>query len=139
MFLVQEWQDKKQGLIHHFKGIKSFAKHIDDTIVFEVEEIFVFPKDFARTDAIDNLMASYNFAQTHSAIADLTQYVEAFSPDELERLLEIALSNNQVGGILSDEDVQSFYTKVRSKMPWAGNAMADRFDVDFGDLYNVPF
>lgn len=139
MFLISEWKQRKCGDIHHYKGIKPFAKHVDGTLVFKAEEIQVFPPDPARTEAINDLLASFSFAQTHAAVGGLNQYLDAFSPAERESLLEIALSNTQVGGIMGDDDVQDFYREVRSKMPWFGNAVADRFDEVFGDLSDISF
>lgn len=138
MFLINEWKQIKSGDIHHYKGIKSFAKHVDGTLVFKAEQIPAFPPDPIRTEAINELASSFSFAHTHSAIALLQQFQEALSPSEREALLEIALSNSQVGGIMSDGDVQSFYSELRSKMPWFGNAVADRFDDTFGDLTVAP-
>lgn len=138
MFLVSEWRERKQGDIQHYKGIKPFAKHVDGTLVFEAEHVPAFVINAARTDAINELLASYSFSQTHGAIAQLSPFLDQFSPAELESLLEIALTNNQVGGIMGDDDVNAFYLDVRTKMPWAGNAVADRFDEVFGSL-DVPF
>jgi PIN domain len=139
MFLCNEWSERKRGVIHHFKGIKPFANYVDESLVFQPDITPPFVVDAERTDAINSLACSFNYAQTHAAVANLSPYIEKFSPAEMEDILEAALSNGQVGGIMGDDDVSEFYTAIRSRMPWGGNAVADKFDEAFGMMSEPPF
>lgn len=60
---------------------------------------------------IDRLEASASFKNTHIIIKEL-QRVYNWTESEKEKLLKIALENNQVQLILSDEDVQKFFQKI---------------------------
>lgn len=60
---------------------------------------------------IDRLEASASFKNTHIIIKEL-QRVNNWTESEKEKLLKIALENNQVQLILSDEDVQKFFQKI---------------------------
>ena len=136
--IANEWNTEKGGEINLYRGIKPFAKMVDETIVFASDDIPIFEEDPERTHLIGNLASSPSFSWTHGTIAKLLPFIEKFSPEEIETLLEIALTNSQVGGIMGDYDLQTFYTKVRNSLPWNGNAIADRFDQKFPDIA-IPF
>lgn len=131
MFLIKEWSTRKNANLRIFKGIKSFAVFVDDTIKFL--------NDPQRAEAIELLKDSGSFASTHVAISNLMGFVESFTEEEIEKLLEIAMSNGQVGGIMGDSDVSDFYDRIRGDLPWFGNAIADKFDDAFPDIGSVPF
>jgi len=109
----------------------SFAKIIDETIEFK--------NDPQKTEAISELAESFNFASTHAVIAKLNQWQGNFLDEEKQQLLQIAMSNSQVGGIMSDNDVHEFYTQLRQSVPWFGDPVADAFDKMFPDIDPVPF
>lgn len=131
MFLIQEWKNSKSGSVNLFSGIRTFAKIIDETIEFK--------NDPQKTEAISELAESFTFASTHAVIAKLNQWHGSFLEEEKQQLLQIAMSNSQVGGIMSDNDVHEFYTQLRQSGPWFGDPVADTFDVMFPDIDPVPF
>jgi len=131
MFLIQEWRKTKDGNVNLFSGIRTFAKIIDETIEFK--------NDPQKTEAISELAESFNFASTHAVIAKLNQWQGNFLDEEKQQLLQIAMSNSQVGGIMSDNDVHEFYTQLRQSVPWFGDPVADAFDKMFPDIDPVPF
>ncbi len=69
-----------------------------------------------RLDLIISLNSSGNFNTTHTIIKKLSRFDE-WEPDEIEMLLEIALNNHQVGFILNDNDLKSFYRTIIGKLP----------------------
>jgi 2-hydroxy-3-keto-5-methylthiopentenyl-1-phosphate phosphatase len=71
-----------------------------------------------RLDLILSLNSSGNFITTHTIIRSLKK-IENWEPDEIDMLLLIALRNNQVGFILNDADIKSFYKSIISKLPIA--------------------
>ena len=58
-----------------------------------------------------NLEESGSFRTTHTVIAELRK-VDYWSPDEIDWLIDIALSNSQVNHILTDDDVARFYKSI---------------------------
>ena len=58
-----------------------------------------------------NLEESGSFRTTHTVIAELRK-VDYWSPDEIDWLIDIALSNSQVNHILTDDDVARFYRGI---------------------------
>lgn len=47
-----------------------------------------------------------------------------FSPAQVEQLIQIAEMNSQVGWIIGDEDVLTFYTKLKEKYSGAISAQS---------------
>ena len=139
MFLVNEWRTLKQGEIYLYRGIKGFASKVDQSIVFEIEDPPIEEQDPIRTAAIDDLACCGSFSMAHSAVANLMPYIKIFTTSELERLMQIACDNSQVGGIIGDNDLNIFYTKIRARLPFSGNTFADTFDLDVADLSEIPF
>lgn len=131
MFLVQEWKKSKNGNVKLFSGIRTFAKIVDETIEFKT--------DPQKTEAISELAESFSFASTHAVIAKLNQWRGSFLEEEKQQLLQIAMSNSQVGGIMRDNDVNEFYTELRQSGPWFGDPVADAFDDIFPDIDPIPF
>ena len=68
-----------------------------------------------RLDLIVSLYSSNNFTTTHTIIKRLSR-VEGWESDEIDMLCEIALNNNQVGFIINDYDVKSFYKSLINKL-----------------------
>ena len=69
-----------------------------------------------KTKLVLALNSSASFATTHSVIKELL-LIDGWDPDEIEMLLDIALSNTQVLYILSDPDVKGFYQRIIKLMP----------------------
>jgi hypothetical protein len=72
-------------------------------------------EQLAKEKAIHDLIHSSNFADTHAAVHTLTQYEQSFSKTEVNALFEAALGNSQVGWIIEDDDVNTFYLGLLSK------------------------
>jgi len=64
-----------------------------------------------KEDIINQLEASSSFASTHRIVSQL-ETISAWSKNQKEKLIRIALSNNQVRYILNDNDVKTFYLKI---------------------------
>lgn len=105
-YLDKEWCDAKKSSLCFYPKISDFFKqnfpHIK--IASEVE----------RDLLIQRLSESYSFARTHEIIAKLLTQSE-FSPTQVERLIDIAQTNNQVGWIVDDDDVHEFYVLLSQK------------------------
>lgn len=69
----------------------------------------------AKTAAIAALQASGSFATTHSLIPTLNEFRDSFTADEVTKLFRAAIDNNQVGWIISDNDVNEFYMFLFSR------------------------
>lgn len=69
-----------------------------------------------RLDLIISLNGSGNFTTTHTIIQKLSK-IDDWEPDEIDMLLEIALNNQQVGFIINDNDLKSFYQSLIMKLP----------------------
>ena len=65
-----------------------------------------------KTNLIIALENSRNFAQTHSIIAELSNY--NFTEEEKERLFDIGLHNSQVRYIMHDSDIEQFYANLNN-------------------------
>ena len=86
-----------------------------------------------KTDLLIALENSRTFAATHSVIAEL-QTVDAWTAEEREALLEIALDNSQVYYILQDGDVSAFYRRLlQDVQPLSANAKAVREVLEQGE------
>ncbi len=76
-----------------------------------------------RTELLIGLENSMSFAATHAAIVSLKQ-VDGWSAEEIEALLEAALTNSQVRYILRDADVSDFYRRLlKGRETLSPNAM----------------
>ena len=69
-----------------------------------------------RLDLILSLNGSGSFSTTHTIIKELSTVTD-WEPQEIEMLLEIALTNTQVGFILTDPDVKTFYRSIIALLP----------------------
>lgn len=102
-FLKTEWEDRKTSEIFFYTRISDFfkANFPNIKIASEVE----------RDLAIEELGDSGSFIATHLAIGRLSKHSD-FTPLQIEELVKIALSNNQVGWIVGDPDVHEFYKSL---------------------------
>lgn len=64
-----------------------------------------------KTKLINDLEDSMSFANTHDIIKQLSKY-KNWTDEQKNRLVTIALENNQVTYILKDRDVKSFYKSI---------------------------
>lgn len=64
-----------------------------------------------KEDIINQLEASSSFASTHRIISQLDK-IPNWTKNQKEKMMRIALSNNQVRYILNDNDVKTFYLKI---------------------------
>ena len=60
---------------------------------------------------INSLDDSMNFANTHTVIERLSKY-KTWTKEQKDKLIKIALKNNQVTYILKDRDVKKFYKSI---------------------------
>lgn len=102
-FLLDEWKHKKTANIKFFRRLSQFFKdhYPDIKLATELEKEL----------AIQSLVNSGSFASTHSAIAQLSKYVE-FNKSQVNELVQIVDSNTQVGWIICDQDVYDFYCNL---------------------------
>ncbi|CAG9229186.1 PIN domain-containing protein [Burkholderia vietnamiensis] len=100
----------------------------DVTTFFEPSYLPLTPEQEAQKErAIEALEQSGSFATTHEAIAALNEFQDSFKTKEVERIFEAALSNSQVGWIITDSDVDSFYTRLFSRhLSHIDTAIVDR-------------
>ena len=130
LFLIQEWKRRKNGSIIVHSNIKSFATLVDSAIQFS--------NDPAKKEAISQLASTGSFYMTHLAVAELMHHLDKLTLTDCEQILQTALDNNQVGGIMGDDDVQAFYQAVRAKLPLFGSDVAEAFDESYSE-WVVPF
>jgi predicted nucleic acid-binding protein len=103
-FLEDEWLAKKSGNILIYEQLNQFFKKNFPENDFSL--------DIEKREAIDYLVGSGSFASTHSAVSLLSPYVGFFTDEEVEEIIQAALTNPQVGWIMTDPDVQAFFTRM---------------------------
>lgn len=67
-----------------------------------------------KEDLIDQLSESPSFSKTHEIIKKMSP-IDSWESKQIERILKIALANNQVRYILKDHDVKNFYEDICKK------------------------
>lgn len=103
-FLRSEWSYKKEAGLYLYKGLAEFAEqHFPDIKV---------PSDAVKAVAMESLIKSTSYAQTHSAISDLTKIFEDLSHNDAVALLTAVTYNTQISDIIHDDDVKKFYHKL---------------------------
>lgn len=105
-FLDSEWTEKKKSTLYYYARLSDFFKKNfpNIKIASEVE----------RDLLVEELTNSGSFASTHFIISKLAKQTD-FSPAQIEALVNIAQSNNQVGWIIGDSDVYDFYSSLSKK------------------------
>ena len=103
-FLQEEWRESKSAKIHIYEQLRQFFEENfpDDDFSLDIE----------KREAINQLAGSGSFASTHSAVALLGPYVGFFTDEEVEEIIQAALSNNQVAWIVPDPDVKMFFSRM---------------------------
>lgn len=102
-FLAAEWKQRKEASIFFYRTLQDFFKMKFPHIRLAT--------DVKKSSLIENLARSGSFATTHLVIEKLNS-IDNFSDTQVEQLIEIAELNNQVGWIMSDEDVSAFYRRL---------------------------
>ncbi|MBD8631436.1 DUF4935 domain-containing protein [Oxalobacteraceae sp. CFBP 8755] len=92
----------------------------------------------AKVAAVDSLVDSRSFAQTHSTIAKLKYYLPAINDTDAERLLNAAVSNDQVRWVATDSDIYSFFSRLLLEHPLIDSSLF-REAVDLFGLNPEPF
>ena len=138
--LESEWRTKKNANLHIYSELGTFLTRYHETLAQIIEptaemvaapiegplpanehvaEVIAVPIEVPlpvaqpeKEAAILKLEQSANFATTHSAVALLSQFSGLLTKADAERLLNAAISNEQVRWIASDSDVYSFFTKL---------------------------
>jgi len=102
-YILDEWKALGKGDLFLYKSLTDFfkSKFPDIKLADEIEKM----------SAIEKLCKTKNFATTHSMIAKLSKH-EDFSKEEIEKLLEGFLTNQQISWILGDLDVNEFAMKL---------------------------
>ncbi len=102
-FLAEEWKQEKSEVVVFYRRLSEFFKehYPDIKLAAELEKEL----------AIRSLVNSSNFGSTHRAVAKLSKYAE-FTVSQVNELAQALLSNNQVGWISGDLDVEKFYRSL---------------------------
>ena len=104
-YLYNEWKDKKKSDIHFYKSLTEFFnRHLKD-IELKTEN--------HKNQLIESLANSGTFANTHAIVSKLAEYT-SWNDDQIVALLKAASDNNQIYGIISDDDIYSFYRTILS-------------------------
>ena len=85
--------------------------HFKNKKEYELDEANFSEEQKLKKSLLLNLEESGSFRTTHTVIAELRK-VDYWSPDEIDWLIDIALSNSQVNHILTDDDVAKFYKTI---------------------------
>ena len=102
-FLENEWEKQKKSKIIFYTNLRSFFNEHQKDISLMTEN--------EKDNYIDLLSLSGSFRATHEIIGILNNY-EYFNDDQLNKLINIAVDNRQVGAIIKDNDVLSFFKKI---------------------------
>jgi PIN domain-containing protein len=113
-FLAAEWRTRKQADASLETGLASLFSGYYPNIKIAA--------DLEREIAIDSLVASSSFKDTHTAVQSLVAFVE-FTPDQVTSIVGAAKENSQVRLILYDEDVRNFYSELLKR--YAGQVHPD--------------
>lgn len=105
-FLRAEWTERKKSTATAYATLSAlFEKHYPNIkLAAELEKEL----------AIDRLIGSQNFLETHSAIHAVSQYAD-FSSEQAQALVEAANGNTQIRWILEDDDVYAFFTRIAAR------------------------
>lgn len=107
LFLMDEWNTKKNSSIHFYVNLVAFFKANVHEIELETEQ--------KKEDLINSLQHSRNFATTHAIIAELDKLSD-WSSEQIDSICSAAMNNSQVAWIIGDDDVLNFYKKLLSSV-----------------------
>ena len=105
-FLLEEWGKK-------FNTDISFFPKLIDFFADQFPEIKLSPSTLERHLVVESFVNSESFSKTHSVIRKLNQF-QKFEVNEINRMMEAALTNNQISMIADDDDVNDFLRKLAS-------------------------
>lgn len=103
-FLDDEWKTRKKSSIIFHKSLQGFFRAA--SIQIELTS------DLKKNKLIEELSTSGSFTTTHLVIDKLAS-IDNFSSTQVEQLIQIADMNSQVGWIIKDDDVLTFYSKLK--------------------------
>lgn len=135
-FLEDEWKKRKPGAVARVELFKSLTDYFKTRypqikLTDEVE----------KRNLVQRLMASPNFATTHSVISELSRY-SYFTQGQVAQMFEALIENNQVAWIAEDEDVRGFYLGLRDFAWYVPDEFHERaaelLGVDASDFF-LPF
>ena len=102
-YLATEWNRKKKSRVLFYRQLSDFFK----TNFPDIE----LADEYDKYKTIEALVNSNSFQATHHAVARLSSYT-TFTPDEVNRIIEAAITNNQILWIATDHDVSSTLRKI---------------------------
>lgn len=102
-FLSQEWTEKKRSQIVYYERLSLFFQEHFPNIKLASE--------LEKESLIGDLAASRSFAQTHTLVKKLSNYND-FTSEQLNEIVEAAISNNQIYWIIKDPDVYEFFSSI---------------------------
>ena len=113
-FLENEWITRKKSNIFFYRNLVPFLNEHIREIQLKTEQ--------EKQELIEKLKHSFDFLSTHAIIAALNNY-SGWTDSQIEDLCYAAESNSQVGWILGDLDVLTFYSNLLSKVNY--NRLSD--------------
>ena len=102
-FLEEEWRESKGSAVYVYRKLSTFLNEHFDGVAFYYDK--------EKGELIDALAFTGSFAGTHAVISELETH-GYYSLVEVQRILDAALSNSQVGLIVTDYDVSDFLNRV---------------------------
>ncbi|TGL19738.1 hypothetical protein EHQ47_16715 [Leptospira bourretii] len=126
-FLKEEWEKTKKSQLFFYSSLNNFInKHVKDIeLKSEVE----------KNQLIIALAGSRSFQKTHQMIASLSSF-NSFTDEQVDIMLNAALSNSQVNNILNDDDVYDFFrTLISGKIT---QVILDKYNSVLVDLNLIP-
>lgn len=101
-YLIDEWSRRKHSRVHLHGSLRS-------ALEAHYPEIRLTPEpEPEQEQAVERLVNTNSFAETHQAIRRLSRFSE-FTPEQIHALVEAANSNSQIRAIMEDDDVFGFY------------------------------
>jgi predicted nucleic acid-binding protein len=116
-FLVDEWATKKKSTLFLHDQLKPLLKEYFPHIKLAI--------DAEKRVAMERLINSGTFAWTHSAISGLTPFIDVLTSEDIHELVTAAEINSQIGAIITDEDVYTFFSKLLEIGQAGGNINPD--------------
>lgn len=97
----------------------AFNEKLEEFYYNNLKEVQDSEKDISeeqqlKEQLINKLEESSSFAATHTIIAEMN-YLQQWSAEEVERICEIASSNDQVRYVIGDADISEFLKKIIRK------------------------
>ena len=121
-FLQEEWNKHKNGKVYIVRGWEclveyfitkepctQFTTSADEALIQAIKEKI--RHAFERYRAVEKLINSESFKETHAAIERLRKYSD-FTKTELRGLLKAYITNTQIFWIIQDYDVKEFAQKL---------------------------